>query len=188
MAKILDGLFKFTATKKNQKQGDNPHVAAVMANLQALKKALTCLGPNHVDEKGRTALHLAVLNSFVDGVEELCKTEGIDANIRDADGRSALHYIVESAGTHNCSYIPNALDMLKHMLDIPTINVDIKDAKQRSPLDWAAANDLEGAVGILTAHKANIASIDSSGQPLLHRLVHSGRLYGRVHFESGNDR
>lgn len=176
MYQLLVHSLRRDVAKNTRTPGFDLHVAAAQQNLTALRKALEHHGPNQTDEKGRTALHLAVLNGFKDGVKELCETEGIDVNIKDVEDRSALHYIVESATADGRSYIPNAIDMMQHLLDVTTIEVDIQDADQRTPLAWTFDLGWEEAVRMLLAHDADIGSKDKSGQLLFHKLVHKGDL------------
>ena len=131
---------------------------AAKTNLTILKK-FTASGANinSVDASGKTPLVIAVRNKFKDAVEFLCTQPGLDVNISDPKGFSAL------------SGCP--LNYLKLLLAVPGVDVN-KVGLSGSAMHQALNGDV---VQLLVVAGGDVNARDTKGRPPLYYAAFAGR-------------
>lgn len=108
------------------------NLAAFNGNVKILKLFLEQrmdLKILRADQDGRTALHLAARNAFLEGVDLLLDT-GFDATARDHRGQNVLDYAAASG----------SLRMVEKILGLPCALELAKATSDWTPLHWAARN------------------------------------------------
>lgn len=126
---------------------------------------------NFQNSYGHTVLHLtAIYSSIIPSsyIEKLLQT-GIDPNITDVDGNTALHYIIAGNEFINCNnYICNA--ELVRILISASANTNIKNKDGKSAIHMT--NNIE-IIKLLIKGGANVDSIIDISGSLLHHNIHN---------------
>jgi uncharacterized protein len=112
-------------------------------NIAKVNKALTtCANVNVADERGDTALSLAVKASRPAIIKVLLAADGIDANLADCDGDSPLILAVKACRP----------EIIKALLAVPGIDVNCTDMFDNTALILAAkGGHAEAVVALLAA-------------------------------------
>ncbi|CAB0041395.1 unnamed protein product [Trichogramma brassicae] len=111
---------------------------------------------NAQDVWGRTSLYLAV-RSNNKKVAKLLLKKGADPNLANEKGWTPLHVI--SKANHDNYDLINKLFKISSKKN-QLVQVDARDCKGRTPLQWAVANFLPGVVDALLDHGADLSSFD----------------------------
>ena len=120
-------------------------VDAVDKYLQHIPTSL-----NELDFQRKTPLMVAVKHGHLEIVWLLVKKYFAECNVHDIDGFTPLHYAAET----------RQVGILKFLLQVPSIEVDIIDKKNRTPLMTAVISGLFGSVEALLNAGADIHHVD----------------------------
>ncbi|MDP6111996.1 MAG: ankyrin repeat domain-containing protein, partial [Planctomycetota bacterium] len=143
LRKLLPVIFLFTATAAGP-----IHNAARDGDMEAVKKILDA-SPGKAasfDTLGRSAVHYVVQGGYTEIVQLFIERK-TDFNIVDRDGKSPLHWAVES----------NRLEAVKLLLAVKKLKVDLRDKQGRTPLVLAAKEGSEEICKALLDRKADVS-------------------------------
>jgi ankyrin repeat protein len=135
---------------------------AVLAAIErgALEGAALLIGlgvdPNYVSSRG-AALHIAAQRCLPDAVEFLLLSAGARPDVRDAYGRTPLHYVADV----NCVKVA-------HLLVKAGADVNARDRDGKTPLHYAVAKCRIEAIRELAAAGADLNARDFGGRTPLH--------------------
>ena len=124
-------------------------------------------------ENQRAGLHKAARDGD-DLVLELMLEEGVDVDVRAADGRTALHLIAENGNE------AGARILLDHGANVNAVsyskgsNVERKFGGGRTPMHWAAEYGQLGMVKLLVEAGADLAIQNASGRTVLQEAIRDG--------------
>lgn len=108
------------------------------------------------NNNGYTALHLAVINNKINEVEALINA-GADINVgNDLNGRTPLYLAVNGGN----------IDIIRLLLDQPTIDVDLPDSSGYTPLGIAMMKNDTRSVEFLLKANADIEAVHDDGLPV----------------------
>ena len=120
------------------------HEAVLLGNHAAIKFLLDkeIVPGDAVDEHGRSALHLAVVNKRLNTVKELLGSSAMKPHVnqKDSDGNTPLHL---AAG------LADNLEMIKLLRD-KSASLRVQNKKDRTPLDLACEYDNHEYIELLT--------------------------------------
>ncbi|WP_422389234.1 ankyrin repeat domain-containing protein [Cardinium endosymbiont of Tipula unca] len=162
------------------------------------------LGPeisiNLQDGKGNTLLHAAVHKGLMEKVDQLLQFPGIDPNIENDDGKTAL----QLASTNNYAMVMLLLEIVNGSLDvnkkgenkvrilhwatyckfphvvelllgIDKIDVNAKNINGNTPLHWAAyKGPIEIVAGLLQSPGIDVNTKNIKGNTPLHLAAYNG--------------
>lgn len=152
---------------RKARSGDTPLHSAVMFGNALLTQDLLSNGANPLimNRDGRVPFHLAAMNGFLPILQLLrSKTTSFSPNVRDAEGRTALHL----ASAHGHRHVVDAL------LRIPGVDAGVKDQWLYTPLHMACSyGDLE-TVKLLVAGGGDVNAADMEGRTPLTFAVKKG--------------
>ncbi|UKZ53087.1 hypothetical protein TrVGV298_006875 [Trichoderma virens] len=112
---------------------------------------------------GRTPLSLSAEAGSKEAVQALLKRDGVDANLKDEDGRTPLSYAAEK------SHWTVVQILVRNNAD-----VDLKDNIGRTPLSYAAANEGPKIIRYLLQQNADINLKDNVGRTPLSYAAENG--------------
>jgi ankyrin repeat protein len=107
-------------------------------------------------QPGCATLHVAAMSNSPDAIDLLLKY-GVDANVKDATGRSPLHYAVQADSS-----------ILIEKLLKAGARPDAVDVFQKTPLMAAAEFGAIHAASTLLKHGANLAAVNLAGENAMH--------------------
>ena len=141
--------------------------SAVRGDASGLKASLARLGDRGPDVKfdlGRTALHLAALNSHT-AIARLMLDGGSTVDCRDRQDRTPLMFAADKDATEVIALL------MKHHA-----NIDAQDHEKRAPVHHAARSGAARAMKLLLAHDAQMELQDNSGRTALSLAASEGHL------------
>lgn len=143
------------------------HHAALVGDVDLAQR---CIAPprdpkllDQVDDHGATALHVACF-SGKDGVAAALVEAGASTTILDAAGRSAIH--LAATGGH--------VDIISDAFG-PSVDLDIPDTADTTPLRHALESDNMGVATMLVATGAKPNRANASGWTGLHVAAQAGQ-------------
>ena len=155
--------------------------AASLGRLEMLESLLRLgLDPNAVTKLGRTALSKSAWNGSLKVTEYLLKLENINVDIKDKNGRTALHNAVwgcaggregRNMGQNNEDSPKCALALIEKGADIEAV-----DNSGNTPTCIACSTYAPGSLALLIAFKANIYHQDHKGFNPYHQALGRGNL------------
>ena len=189
-AKDLDGALYAAARAKN-KEAQNAlvllgvnvssliHSAVRDDNLECLSDDVILHQINATDEKGRTALHIAIKNGYTKSLEKLLETSGVDINIADKYGCTPLHSAVKYACAEKDPdkiEIANALrlSLVESLLGVKSINVNEKTQVGSTALHLAVKYADVKTFELLLKADINVNAKDTNHYTALHLAVEYG--------------
>eukprot|EP01043_Picozoa_sp_COSAG02_P036305 COSAG02_NODE_2650_length_8327_cov_247.925620_3_plen_900_part_00 len=144
------------------------HHAALVGDVDLAQR---CIAPprdpkllDQVDDHGATALHVACF-SGKDSVAAVLVEAGASAAILDAAGRSAVH--LAATGGH--------VDIISDAFASPSVDLDIADTADTTPLRHALESDNMGVATMLVATGAEPNRANASGWTGLHVAAQAGQ-------------
>lgn len=146
-ANIVEALYQATV------QGDELRRESVLEQLTGLsqsqlKRALDMLW----GERRQSVLHVASQTGHEDLVQDLLEL-GASAHVKDANGKTPLHYAAEK----------NSTGIARQLINHGRANVDARDAKGQTPLMVSAIAGSINVARLLTRFQANPAAVDCNG-------------------------
>ncbi|CAB0044239.1 unnamed protein product [Trichogramma brassicae] len=136
-------------------QGPDGEVATFLKTFfEIVEKIGRSVEVDSRDELGRTPLQRAVERDHKKVVEVLLRN-GADPNSADDEGLTFLHSICTKG---NDDRLAKSLFEIGKEKNLFTVQVDARDKKGRTPLQWAVANFLPDVVDVLLNHGADISS------------------------------
>eukprot|EP00118_Oscarella_pearsei_P004764 m.20793 g.20793 ORF g.20793 m.20793 type:complete len:1170 (+) comp28085_c0_seq1:96-3605(+) len=116
------------------------------------------------DERGRTALHLAVSENALTCIQAILEISPSDINLVDKSGRSALH-LACAEGT---------MEAVSLLLACRFCSVDLKDGSLESPLHLATLRNRLDIIEGLLQRGAKVMTRDASGKTALQQALDKG--------------
>jgi len=130
-------------------------IKALMGNdFNDIKSIIGSAGINSTDRDNRSILMNCIIENKIDFIKELLSYEGIDLNIQDNNGYSALHFAVQNGN----------LDVVSLLLENKA-DIDVQDNWGNTPL-WRSVNnypDNREIINILIKYGANPEIKNNSG-------------------------
>jgi ankyrin repeat protein len=134
--------------------------AALMPQRERIEYFLSFgLNPLERSRDGRTVLHLAAQGGLDEPVLALLQSKGLKLTDADVEGKLPLHY----ASVKSVAVLVKA-----------GAEIDARDARGRTPLDFAARQGSNEVVTELLNNGASVFSKDSKGRTPLHYAVMKG--------------
>ncbi|CAB0043456.1 unnamed protein product [Trichogramma brassicae] len=156
-------------------RGSNDEMLEVLKTfLETSREMKRRLRIDAVDQKGRTALHLALANGCSSMAESLL-TRGADQNIVDANGWSPLHAVCNRSFEEADRYGGSAVRFLEICRDLEKpLRVDARDNEGITPLHLALENLKGQAVLSLLSMGADPNLANPRGETPLHVICRTG--------------
>jgi ankyrin repeat protein len=122
-------------------------VALVKNDFNAVASMIKSTGINSTDRDGRSILTNCVAENKIDFVKKMLSYDGLDLNMRDNSGYTALHFAVQNGNA----------DMVLLLLENKA-DIDIQDNLGNTPLWRAVSNnpDDRNIINMLIKHGANV--------------------------------
>eukprot|EP00743_Colponemidia_sp_Colp-15_P008506 GILK01009253.1.p1 GENE.GILK01009253.1~~GILK01009253.1.p1 ORF type:complete len:1895 (-),score=243.33 GILK01009253.1:149-5833(-) len=171
------------------------HVACACKDVEAVKILLEAgCNVNAQDASGRTVLLVAAIYQAADILPLLLTCEGLDPNLSDNRGLTAVHIAVirgdlsaldvllshgasvDAASGKGCTALHYAckgghIEMVKYLLSKAGASVHVQDVANASPLHYAVEQQHERIVKILLKCGASVHSVDSAGRTPLYEAL-----------------
>ena len=148
---------------------------AVTEDNSALVRTILDEGTVNINELGDnedTVLHIAVKAGRTDIVLELCKVGGLDVNIQDKEGKTALHQALHQAA-YNIKHADTVLELCK----VGGLDVNIQDKEEYTALHYAASIGHASTVRVLLEVEGVDVNIqDKEGCTALHIAAMLGHI------------
>ncbi|XP_014238153.1 serine/threonine-protein phosphatase 6 regulatory ankyrin repeat subunit C-like [Trichogramma pretiosum] len=149
---------------------DGDRVASFLGMCESLERTVGIIDAR--DAKGNTPLHLA-LRSGNDRLAQILVNRGANPNLANEAGETPLHVICRSYADDG------TIDVFLQSCaakDRPVL-IDARDGRGRTPLQWAVANLLPGAVDLLLKRGADLSTFVFPTEDYFGRRFERGARY-----------
>ncbi|OHT04194.1 hypothetical protein TRFO_28364 [Tritrichomonas foetus] len=142
--------------------GELPVISvAVNQNLLEVVKILStieCIDLLKQDFTGKNALHLACAKGYYEIVKFLAESDGMNINSTDNNGRTPLHWAVQSDK-----------EVVKYLIQLPRIDLNKENKMKSTPfLDAVILGKLEIVKLLANTHEIDVNRVDKDGNTALH--------------------